>query len=69
MEGGHDAVGIYLPHYLYTSLTITLSVGIVYVCVLSLFSHAGDTCTVCCFLCPSCLPVLFFAVLAFLVYY
>ncbi len=32
------------------------------------FSHAGDTCTVLRFLCPSCLPVLFFALLAFLLF-
>ncbi len=45
---------IYTPH------SATLPVGIVHLCVLSrCVSHAGDTCTVCRFLCPNRLPALF----------
>ncbi len=56
--------------YLYTTLLLLALVELyVHVCILSrCFSYAGDTCTVCRFLCPSCLPVLFFALLAFLLF-
>ncbi len=51
---------IYTPHSGYSACW-----NCVCMCFVTVLSHAGDTWTVCCFLCPSRLPVLFLALLAF----
>ncbi len=51
--------------YLYTSLPPLCLVVLCMFVSVTVFSHAGDTCTVCRFPCPSRFPVLFFCLVVY----
>ncbi len=67
-QSPHSQLLSIIMDYLYTSLPPLCLVVLCMFVSVTVFSHAGDTCTVCCFPCPSRLPVLFFCLVGLFVY-